>query len=647
MSQANYRVVILTALPVEFKAVRSFLTDTERVKSSLGNVYEQGRFEANGRVWEVGIAEIGAGDSGAALQTERAIAFFDPQVVLFVGVAGGIKDVEIGHVVVSTKIYGYESGKAEEEFKPRPTIGISSFALEEEAKAEARSDRPVWLNRLPNLPEPAPKVWVGPIAVGEKVIASKKSSVYQFLRQNYGDALAVEMEGYGFLQAVQERRQRLSAIVVRGISDLIDNKNDAINQDHEDLRQEKASLYAGAFAFHLLSNFDPNESLISAPTRPSYVDSDIWDALMTALPENEETLLTTLFEGQLSPLERDALGPLETRADVRSALVRLDNLDFAVSWVGSIIQRFEHPTEGETFRAVPSALQTWYDQHRPAESEPPPSSLPPKSSDYLLISLDPKDDAGTVEFMAELHRADGTVQNDLLPRGTKCSVEKPDEATSSHEALSDVLSNVIEKALGIKTIEIFLSWRHLHKPVHTWQAVYGLDKEPLQNFRGTLIRSLDRVTLKVAQEWCTTLEEQWNCLRHCQDAVNRCHEISSLDCDDLQGDIDTADPGYLIFKLLTVLPEDHQELRRLLNVLLRSGIPLWFWFYCAPNDVVKLSKAIDDLLTVDNLGEESTFAEVVRKKRKQLPDLGLLFDCPTRSPTLIGWKRHPLRSPAA
>jgi nucleoside phosphorylase len=646
MFQANYRVVILTALPVEFKAVRSFLTDTERVKSSQGNVYEQGRFEANGRVWEVGIAEIGAGDSGAALQTERAIAFFDPQVVLFVGVAGGIKDVEIGHVVVSTKIYGYESGKAEEEFKPRPTIGISSFALEEEAKAEARSDLPVWLNRLPNLPEPVPKVWVGPIAVGEKVIASKKSSVYQFLHQNYGDALAVEMEGYGFLQAVQERRQRLSAIVVRGISDLIDNKNDAINQDHEDLRQEKASLYAGAFAFHLLSNFDPNESLISAPMRSSRVDSDIWDALMTALPENDVPLLATLFEGQLQALQRDSLGRLETLANLRAALERLDNLELAISWAGSIIQHFEQLPDGKTVRSVPLKLQAWYEQQRPSVPEAPP---PPKSPGYLLISLDPKDDAGTVEFIAELHQADGTVQNDLLPRGTRCSVEKPDEASSHHEALSDLLSKVIEKASGIKTIEFFLSWQHLHKPVHNWRAMHGLVKEPLKNFRGTLIRSLDRVTLNVAQEWCETLEEQWTCLRCCQDAdfVNRCHELTSLDCDDLQGKIDNADPGYLIFKLLTVLPEDPQDLRLLSNVLLRSGVPLWFWFYSAPDNVATLSKKIDELLTVNNLGEESTFAEVVRKKRKQLPDLGLLFDCPTRSPTLIGWKCYPMRSPAA
>jgi nucleoside phosphorylase len=258
MSHENLRAVILTALPVEFEAVRSFLSNITERQHPQGNVYEQGTFSSDGKTWDIGIAEIGAGNPMAAMETERAIEFFKPQVILFVGIAGGIKDVNIGDVVAATKIYGYESGKAEAEvFKLRPELGKSNYPLVQRAKAEARSENQDWLRRLPRVPEPKPNVKVAPIAAGEKVIAATESDVCQFIKINYNDAIAVEMEGYGFLEAAYAN-QGVSAIVVRGISDLIDNKNSDIDQESEEIRQEKAALHASAFAFQILANFDPS-----------------------------------------------------------------------------------------------------------------------------------------------------------------------------------------------------------------------------------------------------------------------------------------------------------------------------------------------------------------------------------------------------
>jgi nucleoside phosphorylase len=236
--------VIITSLPVEYLAVRQHLTDLREVTHS-GTVYETGYFSS----WDVGIVEVGAGNPGAALEAEKAIAYFKPEIILFVGVAGGIKDVAIGDVVAATKIYGYASGKTGDVFWPRPEIGLAAYGLEQRARAEARRDD--WLERI-GVTEVVPSVFVAPIAAGEKVVASTKPEVYEFLRSNYGDAIAVEMEGFGFLEAARANRN-VSAIVIRGISDLIDGKMKANIGS-----QAIASRNASAFAFELLAKFKSN-----------------------------------------------------------------------------------------------------------------------------------------------------------------------------------------------------------------------------------------------------------------------------------------------------------------------------------------------------------------------------------------------------
>ncbi|CAN1212791.1 TIR domain-containing protein [Tumidithrix helvetica PCC 7403] len=244
------RAVILTALPVEYLAVRSHLIDLQEEMHPQGTIYERGKFASNGQVWEVGIVETGAGNAGAAVEAERAIVYFKPDILFFVGVAGGIKDVAIGDVVAATKVYGYESGKVGEQFSTRPAVGQSAYALVQRAKSEARKEE--WLQRLTsNLPSP-PRVFVAPIAAGEKVVASRESDLFQFLRTSYNDAIAVEMEGFGFLSA-SFAYPEIKAIVVRGISDLIEKKNDN-STEPEQTRQALASSNASAFAFEILAN---------------------------------------------------------------------------------------------------------------------------------------------------------------------------------------------------------------------------------------------------------------------------------------------------------------------------------------------------------------------------------------------------------
>jgi nucleoside phosphorylase len=246
------RAVILTAISVEYQAVRHHLNNLQTEQDSQGTRYQRGEFLANGQKWEVGIAQTGAGNIVATRQTKAAIDYFKPDVILFVGIAGGIKDVRIGDVVAATEVYNYELGKIEEQMRYRPKSEKSTHQLVEIAKHEAES--PEWLERLSSIQSSQPpNVFVKPIASGEKVVASTGSELFKSLRANFSDAVAVEMEGYGFLHATFAD-PNIQAIVIRGISDLIDGKNDA-SIESEEIRQERASRHASAFAFQILSEF--------------------------------------------------------------------------------------------------------------------------------------------------------------------------------------------------------------------------------------------------------------------------------------------------------------------------------------------------------------------------------------------------------
>ena len=256
-----HRAVILTAIPTEYQAVRAHLSSLAETTHPQGTVYETGIFECPGREpWSVTIVEIGAGNPGAAIETERAARFVNPEILMFVGVAGGIKDVELCDVVVATKVYGYEAGKSEEDFRPRPSVGESSYPLVQRARAEARKDD--WIRRAgittSNSPSQRPRVIVAPIAAGEKVVASRRSEVFQFLREQYGDAVAVEMEGRGFLMAAHANAG-IDALIVRGISDLLGDKSEADRAGF----QERAVDHASAFAFEILAKLAKTKASVA------------------------------------------------------------------------------------------------------------------------------------------------------------------------------------------------------------------------------------------------------------------------------------------------------------------------------------------------------------------------------------------------
>jgi tetratricopeptide (TPR) repeat protein/nucleoside phosphorylase len=255
-----YRAIIVTALREEYTAVRAHI-ENPKEETYKGTVYEIGRFSADGRSWDIIILEAGRYGENAAIEAERAINHFNPTVALFVGVAGGLINVAIGDVVAATKVYGYEAGKAEDRFHPIGEVYRSSHAMVHRARACSRGTD--WLKRIKgSLAGSAPKIFVEPIAAGSKVLKSTQSEIYGFLRTNYSDAIAVEMEGLGFL-AASYANPEVQVLVIRGISDLIDKKEEADASGSK----EVASQNASALAFEILATLDLGEGHPISPDK--------------------------------------------------------------------------------------------------------------------------------------------------------------------------------------------------------------------------------------------------------------------------------------------------------------------------------------------------------------------------------------------
>ena len=236
--------LVLTAIGVETEAVLRHLDQTRRERVG-NNWFHVGRF---GR-WMVAIIEIGAGNTRAAAIASRALVHFKPEVAAFVGVAGRVKDADLGDVVVASRVYGYESGKETRQgFHPRPDVQTSHHELEQRARALRTDDR--WHTRLNSAlgRDRKPVPHIGPIAAGEAVVAHNRGRIATFLSKYYGDTLAVEMEGRGFLEAIHIDAG-CRGVVVRGISDRLRGKR-ATDQLGW---QQRAADAASAFFFAMLA----------------------------------------------------------------------------------------------------------------------------------------------------------------------------------------------------------------------------------------------------------------------------------------------------------------------------------------------------------------------------------------------------------
>lgn len=236
-------IVILTAMNLEYDAVRARMSGITAQTHPMGTRFEVGHLDGGCRV---ALALTGKGNQSAAVLAERATAQFAPVALVFVGVAGALQPhLGLGDVVVATHVYAYHGATSQDAgltARPR-TWELSHRAHQIAAHLERTGD---WARQLPG-GAPPPRVHFGPVAAGEIAHYSAVSDARQWLREHYSDAVAVEMEAAGVAQA-GHLNDALPTIMVRGISDHADESKSATDDAGW---QPRAAANAAAFAVAL------------------------------------------------------------------------------------------------------------------------------------------------------------------------------------------------------------------------------------------------------------------------------------------------------------------------------------------------------------------------------------------------------------
>lgn len=321
-------IAILTPILVEHNAVLAQLPCTTEHFLD-GNRYLTGAFDGKFHRFNVITHQSGSKNENTALAAERVIRLFSPMVVILAGVAGGVKDVEIGDLVIGTKYYGYEFGKVTPDgFATRPESGQYSKELLTLAQSVAGNGH--WRKRAKNTADS--RVVFGAIAAGNKVIAATDSDAYRLLKQTFNDTTAIEMEAIGFGQAMQSY-PTVRYLNVRGISDLLDGKS----KSDAGGSQELAAANMAAFVFELLYQLDVSQYKVIGNMDIKELSKEIIDLVASqGMPANVNSPINSLLQAiqpfianelkALHATPNDADAKAEAKSELRRVLADDDAL---------------------------------------------------------------------------------------------------------------------------------------------------------------------------------------------------------------------------------------------------------------------------------------------------------------------------------
>ena len=320
--RAERSVLVLTALPLEYVAVRDRLSRGEELRAPNGARYLKSSVSGRAVRWTVYVFEVGMGNATAASLIGYAVEHFNADLVMFVGVAAGLKpdDQEHGDVVIAERVYNAHSGKdskgsaGEPVFQSRPKGRDTAYPLVQLARYITRAEE-----RGAAEKRRKPRITLGSIASVEAVVANESGQLFQHIRNRLNDCIAIDMESFGAYEAAHANS--IPVVAVRGISDFVADK-----VSESDVKwQPIASRNAADVAADMLIFADPDD----VPPRK---------LSPTAAPDSDATARRILPpHAQVWANRLRAASP--TRADAAEAELASDGVLPLASWVSKTLNR--------------------------------------------------------------------------------------------------------------------------------------------------------------------------------------------------------------------------------------------------------------------------------------------------------------------
>lgn len=238
-------VGILTVLTEELTAV----VDTLQRHRGYRSVQLSGGVQAHvadvpadgGDLHVAALQTLDRGPRSAVVAYHRLQNEFSPQVVLLVGIAGGIHpDLAIGDVVIADEVIYYDARREAEDGPHRrgqshPMAPALRHRLNEFFRIHGEA--------VAVSPDESIRIRRGPIGSGDAVVTDSGSDIIDFLRRFNEKTLAVETEAGGVGQACYEEIDAERALhgwlTIRGISDLADRHK---RHDHHRFAAGRAAV---------------------------------------------------------------------------------------------------------------------------------------------------------------------------------------------------------------------------------------------------------------------------------------------------------------------------------------------------------------------------------------------------------------------